>query len=161
MMVDTSGVSGVPVRGYGGVTETNRFGKAVVSDISSYYRSSVSVDVNKLADDVEATRSVVQGTLTEGAIGLRRFGVIAGEKAMVTIRLADGTTPPFGAVVMGLGGHQAGIVNDGGQVWLTGMNAGESMRVVWDGKTQCELSLPKPLPTAPDNLMLLCQSVRA
>ncbi|VTR52018.1 Outer membrane usher protein papC precursor [Serratia fonticola] len=41
-------------------------------------------------------KSVVQATLTEGAIGYRRFDVIAGEKAMAVIRLADGTMPPFG-----------------------------------------------------------------
>jgi outer membrane usher protein FimD/PapC len=161
MMVDTAGVAGVPVRGYGAVTETNHFGKAVVADISSYYRSSVSVDVNALADNVEATRSVVQSTLTEGAIGYRRFGVIAGEKAMVHLRLADGSTPPFGAVVLSESGHQAGIVNDEGQVWLTGMTAGETMRVVWSGQTQCTLGLPKPLPATLNNLLLPCRNGQA
>lgn len=156
MMVDTAGISGVPIRGYGAGTQTNRFGKAVVADISNGYRSSVSVDVNDLADNVEATRSVVQGTLTEGAIGYRRFGMIAGQKAMVRLRLADGSAVPFGAVVVSHHESQVGIVDDDGMVWLTGMVAGDTMRVMWDGQTQCAIMLPKPLPTGSRILPLTC-----
>ncbi|PCO16524.1 hypothetical protein CQA18_27715, partial [Enterobacter hormaechei] len=43
------------------------------------------------SDEAEATQSVVQATLTEGAIGYRRFNVISGQKAMAVIRLADRT----------------------------------------------------------------------
>lgn len=156
MMVDTGGIAGVPIRGYGAGTQTNRFGKAVVADISNGYRSSVSVDVNDLADDVEATRSVVQGTLTEGAIGFRRFGMIAGQKAMVRLRLPDGSAVPFGASVVSRHDSQAGIVDDDGLVWLTGMMAGDNMRVIWDGQTQCAIVLPKPLPTGNRIMPLTC-----
>jgi outer membrane usher protein FimD/PapC len=159
MMVDTDGVGGVPVRGYGGITRTNAFGKAVVGDVSSYYRNSVSVDVNALADNVDATRSVVQGTLTEGAIGYRKFGVIAGEKGMAVIRLANGTTPPFGATVTNKAQYQVGIVNDDGSVWLSGMNPGARMGVRWDGQVQCYITLPSPLPPLSRNLLLPCQAV--
>ncbi|CAI0968888.1 outer membrane usher protein [Serratia proteamaculans] len=157
MMVDTAGVSGVPVQGYGGTSNTNIFGKAVVSDINSYYRNSVSVDVNKLPDNVDANQSVVQGTLTEGAIGYRKFSVVAGEKAMAVIKLADGSSPPFGAVVVNDHHYQTGIVNDEGSVWLTGLNPGEGMDVRWDGQTQCRVRLPSPLPTSA--LLLPCQTV--
>nr|CDS55874.1 putative outer membrane usher protein YfcU [Serratia symbiotica] len=95
IMVDTDGVNDVPIRGYGGISHSNRFGKAVSSDVNSYYRNSLSVDINALPDNVDATRSVVQATLTEGAVGYRRFGVISGEKAMATIRLTDGSAPPL------------------------------------------------------------------
>ncbi|WPU21984.1 outer membrane usher protein [Cedecea neteri] len=146
MMVDTDGVRDVPIRGYGGVTYTNRFGKAVIGDVNSYYRNSLGVDLNKLPDTVEATRSVVQGTLTEGAIGYRKFGVIAGYKAMAVIKLVDGSSPPFGATVLNKNKAQVGIVNDGGSVWLSGMNPGADMSVQWGGRTQCVVTLPTPLP---------------
>ncbi|QLJ33655.1 fimbria/pilus outer membrane usher protein, partial [Serratia marcescens] len=51
-------------------------GKAVVADVNSYYRNKASIDLNSLSDNVEATRSVVQATLTEGAIGYRKFEVM-------------------------------------------------------------------------------------
>ncbi|MGQ6051018.1 outer membrane usher protein [Serratia sp. IR-2025] len=159
MLLDTGGVAGVPVRGYGSTVDTNRFGKAVVSDISSYYRSSASIDVNKLRDNAEATKSVVQATLTEGAIGYRKFNVIAGEKAMAVIRLADGSTPPFGATVMNVQKQDTGIVNDGGNVYLSGIQPGESMTVHWNGAAQCAIKLPNTLPAGElNNLLLPCRT---
>ncbi|WP_186369922.1 outer membrane usher protein [Yersinia aleksiciae] len=161
ILLDTDGVAGIPLRGYGANTQSNRFGKAVVSDISSYYRNQVSIDLNKLPGNAETTRSVVQATLTEGAIGYRKFEVIAGEKAMAVIRLADGTTPPFGATVLNKKKQNVGIVDDSGSVYLSGINAGESMTVQWGGQTQCELSLPAVLSNSNQtDLLLPCHLLR-
>ncbi|RMN21238.1 hypothetical protein ALQ63_00790, partial [Serratia plymuthica] len=162
LLVDTGGVAGVPVRGYGSTSNTNRFGKAVVTDVSNYYRNQASIDLNKLGDNAEATKSVVQATLTEGAIGYRKFDVIAGEKAMAVITLADGSTPPFGATVMNANKQDTGIVNDGGSVYLSGIQAGDRMTVHWNGAAQCAISLPKTLPDSTlSNLLLPCQALPA
>lgn len=146
MLIDTQGVADVPVRGYGSTTNTNAWGKAVIGDVNSYYRSKASIDVNKLGDNAEATKSVVQATLTEGAIGYRQFEVIAGGKAMAVIKLADGSEPPFGATVMNARKQETGIVNDGGSIYLSGINAGDTMAVHWNGAAQCEVQMPAPLP---------------
>jgi outer membrane usher protein FimD/PapC len=146
ILVDTGGVANVPVRGYGSSTNTNAWGKAVIGDMNSYYRSKASIDLNKLGDKAEATKSVVQATLTEGAIGYRRFDVIAGEKAMAVIKLANGSEPPFGATVINARQQETGIVNDGGSVYLSGINAGDTMMVHWNGAAQCEVRMPTPLP---------------
>lgn len=146
ILVDTNGVADVPVRGYGSSSATNTWGKAVISDVSSYYRNRASIDLDKLGDNAEASKSVVQATLTEGAIGYRQFDVIAGEKAMAVIKLADGSEPPFGATVMNVRKQETGIVNDGGSVYLTGINAGDVMTVLWNGKAHCEIRMPTPLP---------------
>lgn len=161
MMLDTDGAPGIPLRGYGATTASNRFGKAVVSDVSSYYRNRISIDLNKLPDNAEATRSVVQASLTEGAIGYRKFDVIAGEKAMAVIRMADGSSPPFGATVLNRKKQEVGIVNDGGSVYLSGLNAGEIMTVFWGGSAQCELNLPDRLSNSSEtDLLLPCHLVR-
>lgn len=162
MLLDTDGVADIPIGGYGAVTHTNRFGKAVVTDVSSYYRNKVSIDLNTLPDNAEATRSVVQATLTEGAIGYRRFAVIAGEKAMAVIRLADGSTPPFGATVKNHKKQDVGIVNDDGNVYLSGINPNEEMTVRWNGRTQCALTLPAQIPRGDlANLLLPCRLLPA
>lgn len=160
MLIDTKGVAGIPVRGYGSTTDTNHWGKSVIADVNSYYRNSASIDLNKLGDNAEATKSVVQATLTEGAIGYRQFDVISGEKAMAVIKLANGSQPPFGATVMNARKQETGIVNDGGNVYLSGINAGEHMTVHWDGALQCEIRMPSPLPTnmLTNNLLLPCHS---
>ncbi|CAI0696989.1 Outer membrane usher protein papC precursor [Serratia quinivorans] len=162
MLLDTDGVADIPIGGYGAVTRTNRFGKAVVTDVSSYYRNRVSIDVNKLPENAEATRSVVQATLTEGAIGYRRFEVIAGEKAMAVIRLADGSTPPFGATVQNRKKQDVGIVNDDGSVYLSGINPQETMTVQWGGRAQCEVTLPPKIPASgTTDLLLPCRRTEA
>ena len=161
LMVDTSGVPDVPVRGYGTSTRSNTFGKAVISDIGSYQRTAASVDLENLPSNVEATQSVTQLTLTEGAIGYRTLEVIAGEKAMAVLRLPDGSSPPFGATVKNMKQQDTGIVNDGGNVYLSGIQAGEQMVVRWGGDERCILTLPVILPVdgLTDALQLRCQTV--
>lgn len=147
MLVDTDGVAGVPVGNYGNPVYSNAFGKAVVGDVSSYYRSSIRVDMDKLANNAEVTQSVAQGTLTEGAIGYRSFRVIQGEKAMAVIRMNSGTPPPFGATVVSDKEQVAGIVTDEGAVYLTGINPGQTMAVRWGDAEECLAVLPQVLPT--------------
>ncbi|WP_082428160.1 outer membrane usher protein [Pseudomonas endophytica] len=161
LMVDTLGVPKVPVRGYGNSTRTNTYGKAVISDVSSYYRTAASVDLENLPSNVEATQSVTQLTLTEGAIGYRTLEVIAGEKAMAVLHLADGKTPPFGATVKNTRQQDTGIVNDGGSVYLSGMQPGGQMIVSWGGAEHCTVTLPDVLPTdgLSSALSLLCHAV--
>ncbi len=160
MMVDTEGVSDIPVEGFGGISRTNIFGKAVVADINSYYRSSASIDLDKLNDNVDVSNSVVQGTLTEGAIGYRKFSVISGEKAMASLRLEDGSAPPFGATVFNSDGLQTGIVNEDGSVYLSGIQPDGKMTTKWDGQI-CDITLPSKLPDLSSSLLLPCHNLRA
>ena len=161
LMVDTGGVPDVPVRGHGSPTRTNAFGKAVISDLSSYLRTAASVDLENLPANVEATRSVTQLTLTEGAIGYRTLDVIAGEKAMAVLRLPDGSAPPFGATVKNTRQQETGIVNDAGSVYRSGIQPGDRMTVSWGGSERCDIRLPAALPAdgLTSTLDLLCHAV--
>ncbi|HEE9788579.1 TPA: outer membrane usher protein [Enterobacter soli] len=156
VLVDTAGVSGVPIKGFGASVKTNHFGKAVIADVNSYYRNPIRIDVDKLDDNADVTRSVSQATLTEGAIGYRQFDVIAGGKAMAFIRKADGTFPPFGASVVNDKNQETGVVNDEGSVWLSGIQPDGKMTVKWDGKARCVVHLPAVLPDVLENLLLTC-----
>ncbi|MEZ2604121.1 fimbria/pilus outer membrane usher protein [Kluyvera intermedia] len=159
LMVDTDGVSGVPVRGLTGLEHTNMFGKAVIDDVNSYYRTSVNIDLDELDSDVDVIHSVVQGTLTEGAIGYRTFSVVSGQKAMAILRLDDGSSPPFGATVFNTDGLQTGIVNDDGSVYLSGIQPDEVMSVKWDGQV-CDITLPASPVKAGAGLLLPCSHLR-
>lgn len=161
MLIDTNGVAGVPVRGYGSTSTTNVWGKVVLGDVNSYYRNQAIIDLNQLGDNAEATQSIAQVTLTEGAIGYRQFNVIAGQKAMAVIKLADGSEPPFGATVMNARRQETGIVSEGGSIYLSGINAGEGMTVHWNGNAQCEVKMPAQLPIdmLTNTLLLPCHRV--
>ena len=157
MLLDTEGVADIPVKGYGSSVDTNRFGKAVVPDISSYSRNKVSIDLDAMPDNAEAAQSVVQATLTEGAIGYRQFDVVSGARAMAALRLADGSAPPFGATVSNGRGQSTGIVGDDGSVYLSGMHPGDRMQVRWGEASQCAITLPRSLPAnLGDGLLLPC-----
>ncbi|TQI77779.1 outer membrane usher protein FimD/PapC [Serratia fonticola] len=156
LMLDTDGIAGIPINN--GRAYSNDFGLAVISDITSYYNTDTRIDVNKLADDVEATRSVVQGTLTEGAIGYRHFEVVKGSKLLAVIKLADGSEPPFGATVLNEKGREMAVVSDEGSVYLTGVQPNEKLDVAWEGQRQCRVVIPgtaKPL----DQLLLPCSKL--
>lgn len=158
ILLDTDGVSDIPLKGFGANTVTNRYGKAVVADVNSYYRNKVSIDLDSLPDNADSTRSVVQATLTEGAIGYRKFDVVSGEKAMAVIRLADGTYPPFGAAVQNAKQQAVGIVGDEGSIYLSGLHSGEKMTALIGDDKLCEMTLPDPIPAdLSQKLLLLCE----
>lgn len=156
LMVDTDGVGGVPVDG--GRAVTNPWGIGVLTDVSSYYRTTARVDVNHLPDDVEASQSVAEAALTEGAIGYRRFSVLKGSRLFAILRLADGSHPPFGASVRNSHGRELGIVSDGGLAWLSGITPGEALDVAWDNRVGCRVMIPAKLGDA--QLLLPCTAGR-
>lgn len=162
LLLDTDGVPNVPIYGNSvGRTRSNYFGKAVVADMTSYYRDNVNIDLNRLSDDTEVVSSVVQATLTEGAIGYRRFDVASGEKIMALIRLADGSSPPFGATVVNRKEKTTGMVGDGGSTYLSGVLLGDELTVYWSGSAQCVISLPQTLPNnAMAELLLPCHQMK-
>ncbi|ELY4508920.1 outer membrane usher protein [Cronobacter dublinensis] len=158
VLLDTGDAADIPVQGYANATTTNRFGKAVVTEVGDYSKNSLSIDINNLPENAEAPASVVQATLTEGAIGYRKFNVISGIKAMAILRLADGSFPPFGASVRNAENQEVGIVNDEGQAWLSGLKPGHKLQVNWNGATQCTVTLPENLQGTSENgnLLLPC-----
>lgn len=136
--------------------ESNAFGKAIVGDVSSYYRSKAQIDLNTLPDNVDAQKSVVQATLTEGAVGYRKFSVVAGQKAMTVLRLADGSYPPFGAQILNAKGQSTGLVGDAGNAYISGINANETMTVQWGENSTCQIQFPDTLGSLDDALLLQC-----
>lgn len=159
LMVDT-GVGGVPVHGYGADQYSNIFGKAIVSDINSYNRNSVSVNINKLDDNVEASPKAVNISLTEGGVGYRKIPVVTGEKGIAIIRLADGSFPPFGAMVLNKDKQELGIITDDGMVYLAGIQPEHEMFVNWDGDNQCLIKFPQQLHSGTGNYLLPCSVIK-
>lgn len=160
LLVDTE-VGGVPVHGYGADQYSNIFGKVMISDINSYNRNSVSVNINKLADNVEASPKSVNISLTDGGVGYRKIPVVTGEKAIAIIRLADGSFPPFGAMVLNKDNQELGIITDDGMVYLAGIQPGHEMMVNWDGGNQCHITFPQQLLSGTGNYLLPCTMIQS
>ncbi|GAB1437307.1 outer membrane usher protein [Providencia sp.] len=146
MFISTSGVADISLEGLGAPVYTNIFGHAVISDVSSYYRSQIHVNVNKLPEKASLNRSTTQGTLTEGAIGYRQFDVMSGSNAMAVVRFADNQFPPLGSTVKNSLNQQVGIIADDGNVYLIGLKANDVLVVEWDKGGTCKIQLPEILP---------------
>ena len=158
MMIDTDGIGGIAVDN--GNAVTNRFGIAVVNGVSSYHESAVSVDVNALPDDVDVLDSIISQVLTEGAIGYSRVRASQGEQILGNVQLADGGRPPLGALVLSTRtGRTAGMVGDGGLVYLSGVEAEDrdALTVTWGGAKECRLALPEPAALADGPKPLPCR----
>lgn len=159
MLIDTDGIPDVPIRGQGALVKSNLFGKAIISDMNSYYRSKAQIDLNELPDNVDAQQSAVQATLTEGAVGYRHFEVIAGQKAMTILSLSNGSYPPFGAQVKNAKNQNTGIVGDSGNTYISGISPNEVMTVTWGEDKACEVTFPKQLGSLEQSLLLPCLMV--
>ncbi|WP_392566959.1 outer membrane usher protein [Utexia brackfieldae] len=159
LLVDTDGVANIPVKGSSSAVTSNRFGKAVIPDVNSYYRNKVKVDLNKLPEDAEVTDSVVQFTLTDGAIGYRKFSVLSGQKMMVNLTLESGELPPFGAQIINNRQQETGIVDDNGMAYISGIQPHEVMFIKWNGAQQCRIVFPAQLTDLSKRLSLVCQAL--
>lgn len=157
IMIDTESAADVPVTGFGPSTRTNRFGKAVLADVSNYYRNQTNIAVDELSDEVDVIGSPVRSvTLTEGAIGYQKFDMLSGSKRMMQIKRVNGKYVPLAAAVYDSKQHQIGMVADEGMVYLVGLQQGGSLNVNW-GEERCEFTLPTPLPAVDDIAMLVCR----
>lgn len=155
IMVDTSGIAGVPLNGKH--AWTNSQGVAVVPDVVSYNSFDTRIDVDALDEDIEASKAISTTTLTEGAIGYQRFAVAQGEKMMALIRLADGSFPPFGSEIVNRDGVSVAMVMDNGMAWIAGVTPGEKLSANWNGKSQCQLKIPDHNLNSSKQLLLPCQ----
>lgn len=154
IMVDTDGQPDVPFA-YSRAT-TNRNGLAVIANANSYYDVSTRIDMQKLPQHISATTTVLQGTLTEGAIGYRKFTVASGARVLGNIALANGKTPPFAARITNSKGREVAMIADQGQAYITGVSPNEVLSVNWNGETQCQIRLPATLNYL-EHLLLPCQ----
>ena len=161
IMVDTDGTKDVPIHTGGLVTYTDKHGKAVVADVSSYYRQRTSIDVNKLGEDAEPIGTPISmGTLTEGAIGYRHFDMLSGGKRMIELIKSDGEPVPFAAEVFNKKQQQLGMVGEDGMAYLAGLHGGDIVEARWGREQHCHIQLPSPLPEVDTMAKLTCTNDR-
>lgn len=158
IMVDTDGARDVPVHSGGLPSVSNRYGVAVVTDVSHYYRQRTTIDVDTLGDDAEPIGApIMMGSLTEGAIGYRHVEMLSGSKRMVVLTHPDGAPLPFAAEVLNEKQQPIGMIGDDGIAYLAGLNERGTVSVRWDEDTQCHATLPSPLPAPDDTVLLTCR----
>ncbi|CAH6661394.1 fimbria/pilus outer membrane usher protein [Pseudocitrobacter vendiensis] len=155
IMIDTDGVSDVPVQG--DFNRTNLLGYAVVPMAGSYQPTSIAVNMNQLPDGVTVNESITREAWTEGAIGYKTVASRAGSDVSVILRTADGGYPPLGAVIQQSEGNvDVGMVSEEGHAWLGGIKGNQQFSVIWGKNQRCSLSLPDDLSVLKQHTILPC-----
>ncbi|WP_413495905.1 fimbria/pilus outer membrane usher protein [Morganella psychrotolerans] len=154
LVVETPDTANVPLNN--GVYKTNRFGLAVIPNVSNYKKTTASINTSKLPADIEALDTVTDATLTRGAIGLRSLNVIHGQKIFARLKLSDGSFPPFGTSVRNQKNIELGIVGEQGITWIVGVNPQDPLDLYWNNQQRCRLEIPASMDLSSDDLTLTC-----
>lgn len=127
VLIAAPGAGGVAVKGDAGVT-TDRRGYAIKPYVMAYRENSVSLDTATLDDKTEIESGVARVVPTKGAIVLASFDVQRGHRTIMTIS-RHGKPLPFGTIITG--DKVSGIVGDGGQVYLSGLQDNGALTAKW------------------------------
>jgi outer membrane usher protein len=151
-IVEAKGARGAIVSNGSGL-RVDRWGHAVVSNVSPFTRNSIDIDPNGLPLSVQLDSTQEQTIPTLGAITLVRFATTSeGRAAILRTRRDDGQPLPFGADVLDHNGLSIGTVAQGGKVIARnlGADSGE-LTVRWGGAQDesCQLryALPRDVST--------------
>ena len=145
-LVEAPGASGVQVGGWPGV-RTDFRGYATQAHLNPYQENNVSLDPSHFPSNAEVTQTDMTVVPTQGAVIPATFATRIGARALMTLTREDGTSVPFGAIAMlGEQATIAGVVDDNGVVYLTGLPAKGELSVRWgqSQQQQCRVNFQLP-----------------
>ncbi|MDK2376490.1 fimbria/pilus outer membrane usher protein [Serratia fonticola] len=114
---------------------TDGRGYAVVPYLSQYRQNSVMLDAETLGEEVDIANPTQQVIPTKGALVLADYQTRRGAKVFLTLQHGSGKVP-FGAVVTA-GDGVSGIVNENGEVFLSGVEERAVAHASWGNGLSC------------------------
>ncbi len=145
-LVEAPGASGVQVGGWPGV-RTDFRGYTTQANLNPYQENNVSLDPSHFPSNAEITQTDMTVVPTQGAVIPATFATRIGARALMTLTREDGTSVPFGAIAMlGEQATIAGVVDNNGVVYLTGLPAKGELSVRWgqSQQQQCRVNFQLP-----------------
>lgn len=123
---------------------TGADGVAVLPLLQPYQRNAVQVDATNVPMDVEVHSGEFVAAPYYRSGVLIPLDVRRARSALLTLRQADGTPVPSGAIVRIAGRDAEAPVGRNGQAWLTGLAPGDNaIEVRWNG-TRCAITFALP-----------------
>ena len=146
-LVRADNARGVPVLNAPGV-EINRFGYAIVSNVSPYRYNTIALNTNNLPTGLDIPQAAMQTVPTQKAIVGVNFETYYGHMLLIHSKFSDGSTPQLGATVYNEKHRNSGTVGIGGDMFVAGIKQGETLTVRWgDESTEyCQITIPDNLP---------------
>ncbi len=141
-VVEAKGAEGARINGS---SRVDHRGYAVISGLTPYRHNEVSLDTRRLphGSEFEATRTQV--TPRAGAIVAARFDRMGGRALLIRSRQANGEPLPFGAQVFDESGADAGMVGQGGQIYVRTEQLQGRLLIQWGAETSQRCHVPYSL----------------
>ena len=141
-LIEAPGADGVSVNNAVGV-RTDFRGYTTVGNLMPYQENAIGLNPVTLPTNASIPQTDIKVVPTEGAIIPATFVTRIGGRALIKLTQANGQSVPFGAVASlatqanTLSG--AGIVGDGGDVYMTGLPEKRQLQVRWGNgqRQQC------------------------
>lgn len=145
-LVEAPRADGVEVIGWPGV-KTDFRGYTTLGYLTPYQENMVSLNPASFPDNAEVSQTDIRVVPTKGAVVPAHFTTNIGKKVLFKLTRADGKKVPFGAVTSlsaKTGKYGAGIVNESGEVYMTGMPEKGQLKINWNthGKCTADYELP-------------------
>lgn len=118
----------------------DRFGYAVVPYLVPYNLNTVQIDPKGLPLDVQLDATSAQVAPYEGAVVMLKFKTENGRALIVRAKLENGQALPFGAEIFNEKGTSLGVVGQGGQILVRGVNQSGQLSVRWQDDNGAEQS---------------------
>lgn len=145
-LVDANGASGVRVKNYPGIA-TDAFGYAVIPYLTAYQENRIMLDTTLMPDDVDVTETTQIVVPNQGAAVTARFNARTGYRVLVKLTDVQGKPLPFGAMASNDTQRQQSIVDEGGMLYITGVNdQPQTWLVRWGSglNQQCQFTFSLP-----------------
>ncbi|MGL5700953.1 MAG: fimbria/pilus outer membrane usher protein [Kluyvera sp.] len=145
-LVDANGASGVRVKNYPGIA-TDPFGYAVIPYLTPYQENRIMLDTTMMPDNVDVTETVQIVVPDKGAAVTARFNAQTGYRVLVKLTDGQGRALQFGAMTNNVNQQQPGIVDEGGLLYITGVNSQpQTWTVSWGSQLdqQCQFAFSLP-----------------
>ncbi|EAB0768482.1 pilin outer membrane usher protein SafC, partial [Escherichia coli] len=122
----------------------------LVGHVSPYQENIITLDPTTFPDNTEVSQTDRRVIPTKGALVQAEFKTRVGNRALVTLTRKDGTLLPFGTVVTlerktGEAFESAGVVDDKGKVYLSGLSEAGKLKAQWGTNSQCYADYKLPL----------------
>lgn len=124
------GAAGAHLNVSGGV-EVDRFGYALIPSLTPYSMNTIQVDPKGLPLDVQLSETSARVAPYAGAVVLLKFKTETGRTIIVHAHFANGEALPFGSEVFDEKGASLGVVGQGGNILVRGVNQSGSLIARW------------------------------
>ncbi|PAN72641.1 hypothetical protein CIW69_16445 [Enterobacter cloacae] len=138
-LVSAENAPGLQVANNPGVITDSR-GLTVVPFLQPYRDDDVALELNGIDSETTLENTEIHLIPTEGAVALAQFTPHTGRKLLITLHKPNGSLVPFGATATADGQSNEGIVDDHGQVFISGAQDNGQISVKWGEQKECHSS---------------------